>query len=79
MPRHFVGQMRIGFFHARDSGFQVRIAVRLALLDLANGFDPVAHALRRGLVDAMGHGQSQAFDRDGLADAIRVDAGVAST
>ena len=73
MARYFIGQVRIRFFHTGDRGFQIRIGVRLAMFDLADSFDPGAHAFRGGTVNVVGGGQSQAFDRDGFDHAVRIE------
>src|ERR1700676_4891863 len=66
----FGGQIRVGFLHAGSSRFEVEITARLAESGLTDVLDPAAEALGRGLVDPMRNGQTQAFDRGRLADAI---------
>lgn len=72
----FVGQMRVGFLHARDGGGEVGVAVRGATFDAAGFLNPVADALRRGGVDAVVAREAEAFDGDEALDTFRVDAGV---
>lgn len=67
MARDFVGEPRVGFLHARHGSGGIRVAFRVALLEIPNGFDPSAHALRGWAVDAMLRGKAQAFDRNGFA------------
>ena len=72
----FVGQMRVGFLHARDGGGEVGVAVRCAAFDAAGFLDPVADTLRRGGVDAVVAREAEAFNGDKALDAFGVDAGV---
>ena len=69
VARDFVGEARIGFLHARHSRGWSRIAFRVALLEIADGFDPFADALGSRAVDAMLRRKADTLDGDGFSDA----------
>src|SRR4029077_12972406 len=76
MARYVVGEARVDFLHAGDGGFDVRVALGMALFAVANRFDPVTHAVRCWPVYAVAGREAQSFDGDGLLHAGRVHAGI---
>ena len=76
MARDLVGETRVDFLHARDGGFNVRITFRAALFQIANGFNPVAHAVGGRPVHPMARRETQPLNGNRLLYARRVHTGV---
>jgi hypothetical protein len=76
MAGDFVGETRIGFFHASHGGVEACVTFGTALFEVANIFDPTAGAFGRGTVHGVFGRKTQALDGDCLVDALGIDAGV---
>jgi hypothetical protein len=76
MTGDLVGEPRVRFFHARDCGIEAPVALGAALFEVADIFDPAAHAIGRGTVYAVIGRKAQTFDGDGFVNASGIHAGV---
>jgi hypothetical protein len=76
MAGYFVGEAGVYFAHAGHGGVEAGITLRVALLKIADVFDPLANAAGGWAVDAMLWRETQTFDGDGFVDFLGVDAGV---
>jgi hypothetical protein len=76
MAGDFVGETRVGLFHAGHGGVETCVTFGTALFEVANVFDPAASALGGLAVHRMTWRKTQAFDGDRFVYALRVDAGV---
>ena len=76
MARNFVGEPWVGFLHARDSSTNTWITLGAALLQVAYGFNPVAHAVRSGTVHAVPRREADPFNGHGFLYAGGIYAGI---
>src|SRR5258708_39430643 len=62
VTRDLIGEPRVDFLHARDSGVEARVAFGKALFHIPYGFTPVAHPAESPPADAVAWRETKALN-----------------
>src|ERR1700686_205780 len=73
VTRDFVAETRIGLLHARPGRVWTRVTFRVALLQIADRFDPRAHALGGWPIDAMLRRKAETLNGNRFANTCGID------
>src|ERR1700694_1077168 len=76
MPRYLLGKPGILLLHAGHGGIRIGIAFLLALLQIADSFNPSPQALGCGAMDTVIGRESQPLNGHGFTNTVRIYAGI---